>query len=239
MVAMSQPAEAVTRTGDDDSFDFAVLRSPTWVLTATSKVDWGESPTETPPTVSSVNCRGENQQFDFSMNTSREVDWLRIRFLGNTDKDGERDEITLLGDHLFLYIDGERWEYANIPTHSTKFSNVHYPQPESDIILPVWRGYQAVRKTDDQPWLNLKLLYHRLITARQIEWSFKSRDWTVVHKKNVENHLPKGWQNTRYKIDNEGLRTSIFWCAGQVSSDDAYILPARMNGQSSGRQDAR
>jgi hypothetical protein len=171
---MCPPAKAMTQS-NDDSFDFAVMRTPAWVLTATTSVNWSEPPTAGYPTVASVECRGESRQFVFDVNRSAEISWLRTRFLGKADEDGERDEITLLGDRLWLYIDGERWEYANIPTHSAEFSNIQYPPPKSDIVLPVWRGYQAVRRAEDQPWINLKLIYYRLINADQIEWSFKSR----------------------------------------------------------------
>ncbi|WP_447725992.1 hypothetical protein [Sphingomonas koreensis] len=216
------------QTDADDSFDFAVMRTPTWALTATTNVDWRHFPAARYPTVASIECNGESQQFHFSMDSTGDVSWLHARLLGTADDDGERNEITLLGDRIWLYIDGERWEYANIPEHSGAFSNILYPAPESDIIVSSWRGYQAVRRAEDQPWINLKLIYHRLITAMRIEWSFKSRDWAVVDKNNVANQLPRNWRNTRYKVDNQGLHDAVFWCARQVSSEDAYILPARM-----------
>ena len=227
IVATSSSAEAMMQT-EADSFDFAVMRTPTWTLTATTNVNWGHSPAIRYPTVAGVECTGESPQFAFNMSSSGGVSSLRAKLLGKADEDGEREEITLLGDRIWLYIDEERWEYANIPAHSREFSNIPYPPPESDIILPVWRGYQVVRRAEDQPWVNLNLLYHRLITAKRIEWSFKSRDWTVVDMKNVENRLPRNWQTTRYRIDNEGLNDAIFWCARQVSSEKAYILPTRM-----------
>lgn len=230
VIATSSTAKAVTRTEIEDSFNFAVMRTPAWALTATTSVNW---PFDTRyPTVARVDCTGESRQFAFNMSNGGAVNWLRVKLLGKADKDGEQEEITLLGDRVWIYIDGERWEYANIPAHSTEFSNIRYPPPESDIILPVWRGYQAVRQAEDEPWINLSLIYHRLITARQIEWSFKSRDWAVVDKESVENQLPKNWGKTRYKIDNDGLRYAISWCARQVSSEDAYILPTRIRERS-------
>jgi hypothetical protein len=228
VVATPLPAKAMMQTDADDSFDFAVMRTPAWALKATTNVNWGHPPATRQPIVASVECRGESRQFDFNMSGSGEVSSLRARFLGKAEEDGEREEITLLGDHLWLYIDGERWEYANIPAHSAEFSNIPYLPSESDIILSVWRGHQAVRRAEDQPWINLKLIYHRLITAKRIEWSFKSRDWAVVDQKNVKNQLPENWKNTRYEVDNEGLQAAIFWCARQVLSEDAYILPTNI-----------
>ncbi len=226
-IAMLSTARAATQS-DDESFEFATRHTSSWVLTAATNVNWPEGPDAGHPTVASIGCRGESRQFDFSMTGAGDIDRLRARFLGNFDRDGEREEITLLGDHLWLYIDGARWEYANIPAHSTAFSNLQYPPPASDLILPLWRGYQAVRKSADEPWVNLKLIYDRLVSARRMEWSFKSRDWSVVDKRNPKNALPENWRTQRYKIDTDGLHGAVLWCARQVASEAAYILPAAM-----------
>lgn len=230
VIAMTSPVNAASRAREnEDEFDFAVMRTPDWTLTATTVVNWKHASAGKYPTVASVQCRGESRQFSFSVNSSGEVSWLRVRFLGKPAEDGEQDEITLLGDQLWLYLDGIRWEYANLPARSAHFANITYSKPESDTVMPVWRGYQAVRTAQSQPWINFKLFYHHLITAKQIEWSFKSGDWTVVNKRDERNYLPNKWKNTRYKIDNEGLSTAIMWCARSVSSDDAYILPRSMH----------
>ena len=230
-LAASSPANAMAEVNLENSFDFATLRTPIWTLTATTNVHWERPPAVGYPIVSGIECTGRSDQFGFTMNGSGDVSWLAVSFLGKADEDGEREQLALLGDRLWLYIDGQRWEYANIPAHSGEFSNIEYPPPESDVILPLWRGHKAVRRNQDQPWINFNLLNHRLITAKRIEWSFKSRDWTVVNKRESANQLPKNWKNTRYKVDNEGLQDAILWCARQVSSKDAYILPAGIREQ--------
>lgn len=230
-LAASSPATAMAEADLDDSFDFATLRTPGWTLTGTTNVNWGRPRAIREPMVSSVECTGESEQFRFTMNASGDVSWLGLSFLGNPDEDGERENITLLGDRLWLYIDGERWEYANIPTHSRAFSNIDYPPPESKEIILLWHGHKAVRRNQDQPWINFDLLYYRLITAKRIEWRFKSRNWADVDKSESADQLPKNWEKTRYKVDNKGLQDAILWCARQVSSKDAYILPAEIRQQ--------
>lgn len=224
-VATSFPAKAIIQTDTRDSFVFAVKRSPTWVLTATTNVNWDGSTA----TVASVQCRGESDQFNFEMNSAAAISWLVPDFVVNAGADDDQGQSPLLGDHLWLYIDGERWEYANIPSHPAEFSNVTYPSIEGGITTGDWRGYSAVRMNESQPWINLAMIYDRLIAAKRIEWSFKSRDWTVVDKKETANSLPKNWQNLRYKVDNTGLQDAVSWCARKVVSKDAYIFPAGMN----------
>lgn len=210
------PASAEVLTSR--SFDFATERTASWSLTATTKLNRAD-----PPAIDHISCLGQNEQFGFSMNGSGALEWLNIKFLSNPEEDGDRSQITLLGDHLWLYVDGERWEYANIP-FSSLLKNFKYSQPDGDIIL-MWRGHPAVRKGDSHPWLHLSRIYELLIAAQKIEWSYKSRDWTVVDKTVRDNQLPEGWQTTRYAIDNRGLEESVSWCAKQVSSDAAYTLP--------------
>jgi hypothetical protein len=227
-VVVLLPTAKATGQTNKESFDFAVMHTPTWDVTATTNVFWPEPAGTRGPTVAGVECRGEGSQFNFSMNSSRKVIWLRPTFVGKARNKGERDELAYTGDHLWLYLDNEKWEYANIPARSDEFSNIKYPRPESDIITGGWRGYQAVRRSEGEPWLNIDIIYLRIISAKRIEWSFKSRDWTAIDPNVVENRLPENWEKTRYPINNEGLAAAVSWCAKHVSSEDAYILPKKM-----------
>jgi hypothetical protein len=159
------------------------------------------------------------------MNSNGEFQWLRITFLGAPEKDGDREEITHTGDRLWLYVDGERWEYANIPSRFSQFSNLDYPQPEGDIVTGGWVGHEVIRKRADQPWLHLSRVYERLIAAKKLQWSFKSRNWADVGKETAAKQLSSQWQTTRYPIDNTGLQHAVSWCARQATSDAAYVLP--------------
>lgn len=207
------------------TFESANAQGPGWTSKATTNVDLGDIVEKRPPRVSGVDCYGEGPAFEFRMDGTTDLTMLQLQFLGDPDSDGERDQITLIGDHLWLFIDNERWEYANIPVRSPVFKNVAYPPQSSDIVLSVWRGYQAVRRSEAEPWINLKLIYHRLIFAKKVRWGFKSRDWTVVDKSIADNDMPSGWQSKRYEIDIHGLRGAFDWCARHVSADDAYVLP--------------
>jgi len=225
VIALTNSAYAQTYMGDDH-FDFASEKTPAWTLTARTNIFWPEENESGQPTIAGIECRGESAQFSFSVNDAGELQWLRMTFLGAADRDGDRGETSLLGDHLWLYLDGERWEYANIPVRSIQFSNLDYPRMEGDgIITGGWRGHPALRKSPDQPWLHLSRFYERLVAAKKIAWGFKSRDWTVVDRNVAENRLPRAWQTTRYPIDNAGLQNAVSWCARQVSSDAAYVLP--------------
>ncbi|MCW4462074.1 hypothetical protein OK349_10180 [Sphingomonas sp. BT-65] len=206
-----------------DSFDFATERSNGWDLKATTQVNWRQPGGL--PTVTQIGCRGESPQFSFEMDSAGTLTSLRISFLGSPDEDGEREQITLLGDRLWLYIDGERWEYANIPLPSRQFSNLPYPESKPGEIILIWRGHQAVRRTESEPWRHVSRLYERLIAARKIAWSFKSRNWKDVDSSVPENRLPEGWNRVRYPVDNRGLGDAVTWCERQVASKAAFVLP--------------
>lgn len=228
IAAVAVPSHALAQPRPD-SFDFASSRSGAWELTATTDVKWPEraGPGQL-PTVADIYCRGESPQFAFTMAGTGALSFLRINFLGAPDSEGEREQLTLLGDRLWLHIDGERWEYANIASRSRAFSNLPYPPPAERGMILVWSGFQAVRRTEKDPWIHLSRLYERLIGARKIEWSFKSRNWKDVDSSIDENRLPAGWNTRRYPVDTRGLRDAVSWCARQVASDAAYVLPDRL-----------
>jgi hypothetical protein len=211
-----------------DSFDFAEKQIGSWAMTATTYLDRSDrADDQWSPTAVRVGCRGEAPQGSFMLNDGA-ISSLRLRFLGPPRKDGGQNEITLLGDHLWLYLDGDRWEFANIPSRGQKFTNGNYPPVGKDeMVVTVWRGHQAVRRSEQDPWLDISMIYERLMDARKIEWGYKSRDWAVVDKSIRANRLPDHWTKTRYSVDNDKLRQAIVWCGQQVASDVAYVLPDR------------
>ncbi len=225
-IMVTRPSTAIAQ--DADSFDFAVERTAAWSLKATTNVNWNTDSPNVSPTISSVSCRGESRQIDFEVNDAADVASLTTRFLGQVKPDGEQDEITLIGDHLWLYIDGTRWEYANIYARPSEFRNIKYPRSDDEIIMTVWRGYHAIRATYGDPWINIRVLYDRIINAQKLEWGFKLRDWENVNQGVLENRLPADWRTRRYKIDNTGLKQAVKWCAGQITSKAAYSLPSNM-----------
>jgi hypothetical protein len=202
-------------------FHFAEKVSGFWRFRATAEV---ARPTNSHPYVGEISCEGNGPDGQFSMNGAGGVDDLRLEFLGKADEDGEREQITLTGDHLWLFVDGEKWEYANIPVRN-RFTNVEYPGSNEEMIL-TWRGHQAVRKEATGPWLHFSRFQERLLAAKKAEWSFKSRNWKDVGKENDESKLPKGWKSQRYILNVEPLKLGIAWCAEQVGSDAAFQLPA-------------
>lgn len=205
-------------------FDFAKLKVGDWSLRAETEIMWAEEQSKKFPRIEEVNCYGQSPDADFSMNSSAAVD-LMLRFRG-PDEDGGLGEITATGDHLWLYVDGERWEYANIERRPSELLNVEYPvyNREEEIIIPVWRGFQAVRKSPKDPWTNFDLIQGKLLSAKKLAWGFKSRDWNVVNRE--LNELPNGWQNARYLIDSTHWREVTDWCSRQVASEEARTLPA-------------
>ncbi len=205
-------------------FEVAKLKIGDWSLRAKTEIIWSEEQGRKFPRIEEINCYGQSEHADFSMNSSAAVD-LMLRFRG-PDEDGGLGEITAAGDHLWLYIDGERWEYANIERRPSELLNIKYPvyDRENEIIIPVWRGFQAVRKSPEDAWTNFDLIQGKLLSAKKLAWGFKSRDWNVVDR--GLNELPKGWQNARYLIDNTHWREATDWCSRQVASEEARTLPA-------------
>lgn len=205
-------------------FDFAAGAIGEWELKASTTVGWSQGQDgRWQPSVSAVECRGEAPHAGFSIDGAGNLGALRLNFLGPADADGDRNDITLLGDRLWLFIDGERWEFAHIPARRL-FANIHYPMRDG-AILPVWTGHRAVRAAEGLPWINFSRLYERLLAADTVEWGFKSRDWTAVDGAIPENRLPEGWETVRYVVDLGGLRDATAWCAEQVGSDAAYVFP--------------
>ena len=223
IVAISTSATAAP-SADDRSFAFDELRTPDWILRATTNLNWKQGDGQY-PVVDSIECVGDGSQFSFTMDSRTDLSWLQMNFLGAPVDDLHK---VYTGDHLWLYVDGERWEYAQIPAHTYQLSNVDYPPSEQTEIIGVWNGHRAVRRTEGEPWLNLRLIYRRLIEAKKLEWSFKSRASRVIDKTIAENLLPKGWRHTRYRINNSGLAKAVAWCAERVASQRAYVLPDRI-----------
>jgi hypothetical protein len=209
------------------SFQFARTINRGWTLEAETELVWSRSNDTGLPSISSIICRGQGEQVNFTMNGSGEIGGLSINFLGDPEKDGDRSQITLIGDRLWLYIDGQRWEYAKIAARSL-LTNVAYPPTEGDILL-LWTGHSAVRADEGKPWLHISRIYEKLIAAKSVSWSYKSRNWKDVDQSISENRLPVGWQAKRYKINAAGLGSAVDWCAQQVRSDMAYKLPPQLS----------
>ncbi len=132
-------------------FDFARTKIGDWSLRAETQILWRVDQGNMLPRVEDVNCFGQSADADLSVTADTQLDFF-IRFRGPS-QDGDLGEITATGDHLWLYIDGERWEYANIELRPSKLLNLKYPVSNRDdeIITLVWRGHQAVRKSPKDP----------------------------------------------------------------------------------------
>ena len=217
------------------SFTYASAVQGKWELKARTDIEWFSQRPDGSRMAGTerVECQGTSPDIDFRLDGSGRIESLRFRFLGLPDQDGERNESTLLGDRLWLLVDDERWEFANVLSTS-RFSNVpdavtsdEQTEDEQIVVMP-WRGHQAVRKNGTGPWLHISRLYERVIAARTLNWGFKSRDWTVVDKSIEENALPVTWKTRRYAIERAGLPEAINWCAELVRSELAYVLPAEL-----------
>jgi hypothetical protein len=207
-------------TQEQAKFNFAEKSQGPWRFRAITEM---ARPANAPPYVRETSCEGSGPDGQFSMNGSGGINDLRLSFMGDADEDGEREQITLTGDHLWLFIDGEKWEYANIPLR-TLFTNVEYPKSNEDMIL-TWRGHQAVRKNGVGPWLHFSRFQERLLNAKKTEWSYKSRNWDDVGPENDQNKLPKGWKSQRYIVNVAPFKFGVEWCVEQLASDAAFQLP--------------
>lgn len=180
------------------------------------------------PYIRNIACYASSEDISFSVGRDGQITWLRLSFNGEPDEDGNRSSLALLGDGIWLYIDGRRYEYRNIPTPSRRFANYEYPPDPnaSGIMLPVWRGYAGVRQQDTDPFMHMSRIYGELIAAERLEWGFKSRNWEHVDRNVAENRLPEGWETQRYPIQRAGLFEALEWCTRQVASEAATHLPA-------------
>jgi hypothetical protein len=220
---ISSPMRAQSSRYQSD-FDFARTKIGNFELRAETEIGWAGKE----PFVAAIRCAGDNEHVQFTVDATGQLEQLRFTFLGSPEPDGDRPQIALLGDTLWLFVDGKRWEYRNIPMQ-LRFTNFQYsPTPEGTIILPTWRGHQAVRASASGPFRNLRLIYGDIVRAKKIEWGFKSRNWNQVDRNVAENALPPGWQSRRYSIDHDGLSQAVEWCLRAVASDEARRLPAEI-----------
>lgn len=181
------------------------------------------------PYIGNVTCYAASEDISFSVDREGRLTWLHFSFVGETDEDGNRPDLALLGDGIWLYVDGHRFEYRNIGTPTRQFRDYEYrADPDDDgIMLPVWHGYQAVRERDSAPFMHMSRIYEQVIAARRLEWGFKSRDWKVVDRTVPGNQLPEGWETRRYPINKDRLIEALEWCTRQVVSEAAIALPSR------------
>ena len=215
-------ANAQRRPG---SFDFAETKIARFEIKATTEIEW----TAGAPYIAAINCEGGNEDVRFTVNQAGRVTSLDFTFDGPLGEDGDRESITALGDTLWLFVDRKKLEFHNVGTPTNRFLDYTYPPEEDREILLIWTGYRAVRTSVDGPLIDMTMFYNDIVTARKIEWGFKSRNWNDIAKSNPENALPVGWEKRRYRIANNGLREAVDWCSLQVQSDAARRLPAELS----------
>ena len=228
LVAVGLVGAHLQAASQADEFEFARTNLANFELRAKTDVVWGERG----PSIADVTCFGDNQDISFVVDRSTKINFLRFAFRGPSASDGDREQITLLGDTLWLFIDGKKYEYRNIPYVPTFTNRPLSPAPASadEIVILTWRGYQAVQPASGNGLIDLSRIYHDIMAAKRIEWAFKSRNWKQVDQKVPDNALPSGWQTRRYKIDTRDLDKAVAWCSRSVTSDEAKRLPpALMN----------
>ena len=204
-----------------NEFEFAKTKLAKFELRAKTDIVWGERG----PSISDITCFGDNQDISFVIDRSTKINFLRFAFRGPPASDGDREQITLLGDTLWLFIDGKKYEYRNIPYVPTFTNHPLSPGSPDEIVVMPWRGYQAVQVASGNGFVNLSRIYHEIMAAKRIEWAFKSRNWKQVDPKVPGNVLPSGWQTRRYEINSRDLATAVDWCSRAVTSDNAKRLP--------------
>ena len=203
-------------------FEFARSRIGNFELRAETRVHWNADI----PMIESVSCWGSNEDIRFEIGPVGRLEHIAFSFNGLPDEDGDRPMLGLLGDEMWLYVDGIRYEYRNIPAPTAQVTNFSYPveQGERVVVVP-WRGNHAVRAPNSRLFVDISRIQDELINARRLEWSFKSRNWQQVDRSEPSNRLPPGWERRRYRIDNARLKEAVDWCTEQVDSAAARSLP--------------
>lgn len=214
-----------------DKFTYAESEIENWEMKAITKIRWSYRDIRKRPNypnIDKIECLGESDDIQFSMSAEGSISWMNLGFHGEPDEDGYRRDLTTIGDRLWLYIDRERWEFARVGVPLATFSNVSYPtsnEEDENVIILTWRGYKAVRKSENEPLVHISRLYEKIISAKTIKWGFKSRDWDDIGSRTPSNELPKGWKRKRYSIKNSNLKSAVDWCSKQVQSRQARSLP--------------
>ena len=204
-------------------FEFANTKIGNFELAAKTEIEWrGKT-----PHLADTLCTGDNDNIRFEVGQRAELRDLTIIFLGDSEPDGDRSHMTLLGDELWLFVDGKRFEFRRIPATETFINLKNLDSQAGGVMVMPWRGHSAVRSSNSAPFMNISRINGELISAQKIEWAFKSRNWTQVDRSESDNALPEGWQKRRYAIDNQGLRAALDWCTREVASDRSRRLPDR------------
>lgn len=216
-IFLFEPAKA----GQSNHFKFAETRIAGLDVQATTDVSWSKDI----PTIADIDCGGHSDSVEFWVDRFGNISTLTVRFNGPPDGEGNRQNLALLGDHIWLWVDGRRYEHLHIPAPSDKFSNFDYKaEPIEEEIILVWRGYVAI-KPHNRPVMSIQRIYSALVDAKKIEWGFKSRDFKTVTA-SPGNQLPTGWEQRRYTVESQGLRQAVDWCTSEVASSRARQLPA-------------
>ena len=212
--------------GRPGHFVFAEAETGDWELSAQTSLTWQDrAENGWLPYVGETICHGQSQDISFTLDATGAMQSMQLSFHGDPDERDNRDQITLLDDELLLWLDGEPWHYRAIGARNAELDGIDYPRPEAageTIILPVWRGHRAVRRSESDPWINVRRIDERLVAARVLAWSFAAPS---PYRDNPDNTLPDGWQSHRYEIRNAGLRDAIDWCSAAVASPAARQLP--------------
>jgi len=104
-----------------------------------------------------------------------------------------------------------------------RFNDFPYPKRDGDdLILSVFRGYTALRKRRDQPFLDPVVLVDDLMTARSARIGY----WTWD-----EDQRPRQKVNHWKQVSLAGLGKAITWCQKAMASPAAYRLPQPQSNQ--------
>jgi hypothetical protein len=224
LFALSANASSTTRVYQPEEFTFSQQTIGSFRVSARTRLLWREGQ----PTIRSIDCLGDSQDIEFVVAQNGQIERLQLNFTGEANENGSKPQITLLGDHLWLYVDDQRYEFANFQRESrvANFAYAPVESSEEQVVMPQWIGHSAVRRSSAEPFMDMSRIYSSLIAARRLQWQFKSRDWSLVDGRESSNRLPDGWQSHRYSIDNLNLEEAIGWCTIQVALPIARRLPA-------------
>jgi hypothetical protein len=171
------------------------------------------------PSVKKIGCNGSNNDVSFYINQAGGIEGLWSGFLMDPDEHGHRAHGRVLGDGLWLYVDGKRYEFRSIGAPEDQFLNYPYPPVEPHDIILLWRGTHSIRQSDTEPFRPLSSIYEKMVNTKKLAWGIKDPDSTVSDRG------PKLGSKRRYRIDNTGLKQAVEWCRRQVASPAARTLP--------------
>ncbi len=189
---------------------FAATRIQNWQ--AKAKVDWRTGRANLPE-LTNITCEVETNGLYVRLDRIGQI-LVQPHGVSEIGEDGDERNISVLSVRSIRL---DRVSYAakamSILYLPWRFTDIDYPREENDdVILPVFRGYLAVSRTQDGPWLPLSSLLDQLAVGSELDLGYRDPAAEDPQKARI----------LHMRVKLAGLDRALRWCQAQFASDRAF-----------------